>query len=80
MGIDGIVDLKNLKVGIQIKKVSYRREASNRRFTKRQQKFSDIIVEVPYLVVDIEDLQNKIASPRVKEKSRERLHDAPSAL
>ncbi len=72
MGIDGIVELNDLKVGIQIKKVSYRREASSRRFTRRQQKFADVIVEVPYLVVDTEDLKKKIASPRVKEKSRER--------
>ncbi len=72
MGIDGIVELNDLKVGIQIKKISYRREASSRRFTKRQQKFADVIVEIPYLVVDTEDLQNKVVSPRVKEKSRER--------
>lgn len=69
-GIDAIAELHNIKVAIQVKKVSYRREASNRRFTKRQQNYADIIVEVPYLVVDIEELRSKLESPRVKETSK----------
>ncbi len=72
MGIDGIVILNNLYVGIQIKKISYRREASSRRFTRRQQRHADIIIEVPYLVIDIQDLTSKLSSPRVKEHSKER--------
>ena len=48
MGIDAIVELNNTKVAIQVKKVSYRREASDRRFTRRQQTHADIIVAVSY--------------------------------
>ncbi|MCD6167897.1 MAG: TaqI family restriction endonuclease [Caldisericia bacterium] len=70
MGIDAIVALDNIKVAIQVKKVSYRREASDRRFTRRQQTHADIIVEVPYLVIDIEELKNKLENPRVRESTK----------
>jgi len=70
IGIDAIVVLKNKKIGFQIKKISYRREASERRFTKRQKKYVDFIVEVPYLVIDVDDLKNKISNPRVKEETK----------
>ncbi len=70
MGIDAIVELENIKVAIQVKKVSYRREASARRFTRRQQTYADIIVEVPYLVIDVEELKNKLENPRVKESAK----------
>jgi len=76
MGIDAIVELNNIKVGIQVKKVSYRREASNRRFTRRQQTHADIIVEVPYLVIDIEELESKISNPRVREHTKLRCRNA----
>ncbi len=72
IGVDGIVTLKNKKVAIQIKKVSYRREASQRRFTSRQRKLAHLAAEVPYLVVDATDLQNKITSPRTREKTKEK--------
>jgi hypothetical protein len=71
MGIDAIVNLyiKNItkKVAFQIKKISYRREASERRFTSRQQKYADIIVEVPYLVIDEQELANKLNNPHVRQ-------------
>ncbi len=70
MGIDAIVQLNNMKVAIQVKKISYRREVSERRFTKRQQNYADVIVEVPYLVVDIDELQAKLSSPRTKENTK----------
>ncbi len=72
MGIDATVVLRGSEVGIQIKKVSYRREASARRFAKRMQRYVDAIVEVPYLVLDTEELRKRIANPRVKEVNRER--------
>jgi len=70
MGIDAIVELNNIKVAIQVKKVSYRREASSRRFTRRQQTRADIIVEVPYLVIDVDELKSKLANPRVRETTK----------
>jgi len=61
VGIDAIVESdNNKKIAIQIKKVSYRREASERKFTKRQQKHADILVEVPYLVIDIDKIRSEI--------------------
>ncbi len=76
MGIDAIVELDNIKVAIQVKKVSYRREASDRRFTRRQQTHADIIVEVPYLVIDIEELKNKLNNPRVRESTKIKCQNA----
>lgn len=76
MGIDAIVELNNIKIAIQVKKVSYRREASDRRFTKRQQNYADIIVEVPYLVTDINELKNKILNPRVREITKIKCQNA----
>lgn len=70
MGIDAIVELDTKKVAIQVKKVSYRREASDRRFTRRQQTHADIIVEVPYLVIDIEELKNKLKNSRVRKNTK----------
>ncbi len=70
MGIDAILELGGIKVGIQIKKVSYRREASSRRFTKRQRKYVDVVVEVPYLVVNTTELEGKLKNPRVKEHTK----------
>ncbi len=76
MGIDAIVELDNIKVAIQVKKVSYRREASDRRFTRRQQTYADIIVEVPYLVIDIEELKNKLKNRRVRESTKIKCQNA----
>jgi len=76
MGIDGVVELNRIKIAIQVKKISYRREASNRRFTKRQQTYADIVVEVPYLVVNDEELNNKISNPRVRESTKIKLRNA----
>ncbi len=76
MGIDAIVELREVKIAIQVKKVSYRREASGRRFTRRQQKHADIVVEVPYLVIDTDTLKDKIANPRVKKSAKIRYQSA----
>ena len=76
MGIDAIAELNGVKIAVQIKKVSYRREASNRRFTRKQQKHADIVVEVPYLVIDPNELRNKIANPRVKESTKAKCKNA----
>ncbi len=71
-GLDAVVEFKEAKVGIQIKKISYRKEASERRFAKKLLKYADVIVEVPYLVVDTEELEGKIESSRVREENRKR--------
>ncbi|NPB02981.1 MAG: TaqI family restriction endonuclease [Thermotogae bacterium] len=72
MGIDALLALDGTRVAIQIKKVSYRREASSRRFTQRQRKYADIMVEVPYLVVDEGELEHKLESSRVREETKEK--------
>lgn len=71
MGLDALVSVRGRQVGIQIKKVSYRREVSDRRFTTRQQRHADLIVQVPYLVVDLEELANKINNPRAHQRTKE---------
>lgn len=76
MGIDAIVELNKIKIAIQVKKVSYRREASDRRFTKRQQTHADIVVEVPYLVIDVDELKSKILNPRVRETTKVKCKNA----
>lgn len=80
MGIDAIVKLSNKKVAIQVKKVSYRREASDRRFTRRQQTHAEIVVEVPYLVINIEELENKLKNPRVREHTKVKCQKALDAF
>lgn len=72
-GIDSRIFVKDKSIGIQIKKISYRREASQRRFTKRQKKLVNAICEVPYLVIDIEEINKKLKSKRTKEKTKENL-------
>jgi hypothetical protein len=69
-GIDAIVRLNGIRIGFQIKKVSFRREVSDRRFTKKHQKYVDVIVEVPYLVINLETMQEKIDSKRTSEKTK----------
>ena len=76
LGIDATVKLNNVKIGIQVKKVSYRREASDRRFTRRQQTHADIVVEVPYLVIDIDELKRKLKNPRVRESTKVKCQNA----
>ncbi|NPA32531.1 MAG: TaqI family restriction endonuclease [Aquificae bacterium] len=69
-GIDTLVSFGEMKVGVQIKKISYRKEASERKFTKRQRKYVDMLVEVPYLVVKKEELFKKTKSGREDTKKR----------
>jgi hypothetical protein len=70
MGIDALYMIGTKKIGIQIKKISFRREVSDRRFTNKQKKQADIAVEVPYLVIDLEDLKTKIINPRTQDKTK----------
>lgn len=71
IGIDSIILFGDKKVGIQIKKISFRREASQRRFTKRQKKEVNILAEIPYLVINEEELIRKLKSKRTKEETKE---------
>jgi hypothetical protein len=71
MGIDALVLLSGKRVAVQVKKVSYRREVSDRRFTKRQRSYADVMIEVPYLVFDPEELQAKIDNPRTHATTQE---------
>ena len=72
-GIDSRITINGIVIGIQIKKISYRREASQRRFTKRQRKLVNIICEVPYLVIDIEEVERKLNSNRTRETTKKKL-------
>ncbi len=72
-GIDSRILVKGKSIGIQIKKVSYRREASQRLFTKKQKKLVDAICEVPYLVIDTEEVNRKLESRRTREETKKRL-------
>jgi len=72
-GIDSRIFIGDKSVGVQIKKVSYRREASQRRFTKRQRRLVSVICEVPYLVIDIEEVNKKLNSKRTKEETKAKL-------
>jgi len=75
-GIDGVIKFGGKKIAIQIKKVSFRREASGRRFasSKRKEERYELSgwVEVPYLVEDLRELRRKQESARCKEETRER--------
>ncbi|EDP73315.1 TaqI family restriction endonuclease [Hydrogenivirga sp. 128-5-R1-1] len=71
-----VVELNKVKIAIQVKKVSYRREASDRIFTKRQQKYANIVVEIPYLVINVDELKNKIANPRVRKSAKVKYQNA----
>lgn len=55
LGIDAQYTYNNKKVGIQIKKVSFRREVSKRSFVKKQKQYCDFMVNAPYQVIDINE-------------------------
>ncbi|CEG12081.1 Type II restriction enzyme TthHB8I (Endonuclease TthHB8I) (R.TthHB8I) (modular protein) [groundwater metagenome] len=76
LGIDARFTKNGKIISIQIKKISYKREVSDRRFTSRQQKYADIVVEVPYLVIDTDELQDKIKNPRTRETTKEQCRKA----
>jgi hypothetical protein len=61
MDVRGI-DAKVNNIGFQIKKITQRKEA--RRIEEKKN-----IVTIPYTVFDLEELQRKSESPRVKDKS-----------
>lgn len=79
-GIDAVAQIDGKKVGVQVKKVSYRREVSDRRFTRRQENYADVIVEVPYLVVDLKELEEKIKNPRAREDTKKKCRSALKAF
>jgi len=70
LGIDSRIYWSDKLIGIQIKKISYRREASQRRFTKKQRKLVHLICEVPYIVIDTEEVKRKLESKRTQEKTK----------
>jgi len=72
MGIDAWFELKNKKIGIQIEKISFRREVSSRKFGKRQQKYVHLIAEIPYVIDDPEELKAKIVSERTGDATKRR--------
>jgi len=71
-GVDSLIAFGNFRIGIQIKKISYRKEASERRFKlgRKEKQLIDKICEVPYVVIDIAELERKIKSKRVKEENK----------
>jgi hypothetical protein len=75
-GIDAIGELNEVKIAFQVKKVSYRKEASERRFTRKQQHYADVVVEVPYLVIDNPNLEDKITSRKARESPKNKLQKA----
>lgn len=74
LGIDAKVVINQKIIGIQIEKVSFRREVSQRKFTKRQKGHVDLIIEVPYIVIDLDELKEKIKNPRTKETTKKYCH------
>jgi len=72
LGIDARVEIKDRTIGIQIEKISYRREVSSRKFGKRQQKYVDLMVEIPYVIDDPEELRRKIESNRTKDSTKKK--------
>lgn len=74
-GIDGLIEIPYLekvyKVGLQVKKISMRREVRERKFRKRRRTQIHLLIEIPYSVSPPEELTRKIESPRVKEHTKE---------
>ncbi len=58
-GIDAVITVRGKKVATQIKKISYRREASQRRFSKKKLAGFAGSIEIPYTVEDPADIENK---------------------
>jgi len=73
LGIDSKISFMGKRIGIQIKKISFRREASQRKFTKRQKKVVDIICEIPYLVINEDELYRKLGSKRTRATTKEKI-------
>lgn len=73
LGIDARCSILGKTVGIQVKKISFRREASERRFGKKLKKCVDIFAEVPYLVDDPEEIEQKLKRGKTKSQTTEKL-------
>lgn len=73
-GIDGLIKIpysgKAYSVGLQVKKISMRREVRERKFRKKRPTQIDLLIEIPYSVSPPEKLIRKIESPRVKEDTK----------
>lgn len=73
LGLDARFTKGNRTVGIQIKKISFRREVADRKFTSSQKKFADIVVEIPYVVDSPTEIKEKLSNPRTRPKTKETL-------
>jgi adenine-specific DNA-methyltransferase len=63
-GIDAEIGLGEGKAAIQVKKISYRREASQRRFSRKKLAGYSAILEVPYTVEDPDEITGKASRAR----------------
>jgi len=73
IGIDALVNINEMTIALQIKKVSYVRMASSKTFAKRTKKYADVITEIPYIVPDMDEIERKLESSRTKEKTKNKL-------
>jgi len=71
-GVDGRVRIGSHCFDFQVFKISYRKEASERP-GKKHRKRKCFIVEIPYIVEDIDELKKKLLSRRTKEDTKERI-------
>ncbi|GAB4450697.1 MAG: TaqI family restriction endonuclease [Bacteroidia bacterium] len=73
LGLDARFIKGQKTVGIQIKKISFRREVSDRKFTSRQKTFADVVIEIPYVVDNPKEIKEKLSSERTKLATKEKL-------
>lgn len=73
LGLDALFTKGNRTIGIQIKKISFRREVSDRRFTPSQKKFADVIIEIPYVVDNPTEIKEKLLNPKSRPTTKETL-------
>jgi len=73
LGLDGRFTKDEKTIGIQIKKISFRREVSDRRFTPSQKKFADVVIEIPYVVDNPKEIEEKLLNPRTRQTTKETL-------
>ena len=73
LGLDGRFTKDEKIIGIQIKKISFRREVSDRRFTPSQKKFADVVIEIPYVVDNSKEIEEKLFNPRTRPTTKETL-------
>ncbi len=69
-GIDACVHFRDKQVGLQVKKVTYRREAAGEGRFARRGLTVDYVVEVPYTIEKAEDCQSKKLKARSADTRR----------